>query len=157
MEPEDRVHAVQRPLLHEDLRAPADTGLLRRLKDEAHRPAELLPKLRQDAGGRDEPRHVSVMPAGVHHPVRLRPVFHVVLLLDGQRVDIRPERHAPTRPCARLFARDLRRQAAVPSAESPAQNFDALDLPQFFLDAVRCLELLPGQLRMPVKIPPQRD
>lgn len=85
----DRRHVLQRPGADQGFRAAKI--FLRRLKQDPYPPREFrFPLLQQQR----RPQHhagVNIMAAGMHHPFILRAVRQTGRLLDGQRVDIRPQ------------------------------------------------------------------
>jgi len=92
--------------------AAAATALLRRLKDDSNRAAE-IPCRSQVLGRAQQHGHVAVMPAGVHLPWNGRPVWQIGLFLDRQGVHVGTE--ANDRPCS-LAAVDDAHHAGTPQA-----------------------------------------
>ena len=85
----DRRHVLQRPGADQGFRAAKI--FLRRLKQDPHPPREFrFPLLQQQR----RPQHhagVNIVAAGMHYPLILRAVRQTGRLLDGQRVDVRPQ------------------------------------------------------------------
>ena len=83
----DHAHRAGQPLLVHTL--------FRGLKQKAHLARKLacIVKLEQKLGRAQQTGHVDIVPTGVHHTRHLRRIFRVVLLLDGQRIHVGPQRH----------------------------------------------------------------
>ena len=98
-----RVKTLCRARAHHLDRA-AGRQLLRVLEQQPHRAAELRPPRAQKPRQRQRDGGVRVMPAGVHHAGSFRAVGQVVVLLNGQRVNVGA--HAERRGASGLCAVD---------------------------------------------------
>src|SRR5690606_21670453 len=90
----DDVHTVNATVRDHGQRA-AGRDPVGDLVDERHGAPQLLPDLAQDLGDRQEPGRVRVVAAGVHDAGDGGPVRHVLLVLDGQCVEVGAQRHGP--------------------------------------------------------------
>lgn len=141
------LHTVQRARVNKI--QGAVSGLLRRLEQEADLAAKAAPVFRQDSGGAQQARRMGVVAAGVHHALCLGAVFHIVVFLNRESVDIRPQRH-DTASC--LFTMQDPQHTCL--ANTRMGNAKTV---QFPLDRLCCAGLLQGQFRMTVKLPAQTD
>ena len=107
MAAEHSVHAVHHALFNSDGRTLAQ--LLSGLEHEADVALELLAVLLEHPQGAQQHGRMGVMAAGVHAALMLGGVGNAGGLLDGQRVDIRPQQHR----LAGLSALDLADDAGV--------------------------------------------
>ena len=87
MEADDLIDPIHHALSHHFL-GTAGRELLGVLKNEAHFAAQLVAMTREQGDQTEGDRGVSIVSAGVHRPVGLRPVFDVILLVNGERVDV---------------------------------------------------------------------
>jgi hypothetical protein len=138
------VHPLQHARFDDRLRPPLT--LLRRLEQEAHGSRELPPG--ENAGGGRAHGHVAVVAAGVHHPGGAGGVRHLVLLLDGQAVEVDAEEDGPSRVPA---GRDHHPGAPDPDAHAQPASLEVLE------DPGRGARLLEGQLGVGVQVAAERD
>ena len=129
----------------------ADPLLLRRLEEETDRAAELLLGFLQDPGRQQHRSSMEVMAAGMTDPFPLRSELQARILLDGQGVDVRPDRRDPVR--AGLFAPDLSDQSGL---QPCLPHLDPIGL-QLPADQGGGVYFLHAQLWMAVQLPAQGD
>src|SRR5919112_6244939 len=96
---EDDVRAMlpEHAVLHHPPRPTGGRSLLRRLEQEEHAAREFLPYLIEQPSCPYQHRRMGVVPAGVHHPVHFRDEGVIVLHLNWQRVNVRPQGHGLAR------------------------------------------------------------
>lgn len=97
VEPEHRVdlREVDRPGLEDRSRSALlpERDLLCGLEQDCQRPRPIRHR-GQPLGRGDDHRHVDVVPTGVHHARRRRPVLHVVRLGERKRIEIGADHHS---------------------------------------------------------------
>ena len=143
--PEHRVHAVQRPGVDHSLRPAA--ALLVRLEQEHHAAAQRLTPVGEQLRRAQRRGDVHVVAAGVHHARGLGGEIRAGGLRQRQGVHVRAQRRRPAGQRA-VQPRHHRRVQQPLGGDPPAV--------QARLDPLRGPELTVPQLRVAVKVPPQR-
>jgi hypothetical protein len=119
--------------------------LLAGLEDELDHTGKIRAPSRQHPGGDQQDGHVPVMPASVHDPLVLRSIGQAGLLLDGQGIQLCPQRHATPRLAAA-------QQPHHPGAGHPRGDLSDAQPGQILGDCLGSLVLGEGQFGMPVQI-----
>ena len=87
VEADDLIDAVHDSLSHHFL-GTTRRELLGVLKNESHFAAELVTMTREQGDQAEGHRGMTVVSAGVHGAVGLRPILDVIVLVNGERVDV---------------------------------------------------------------------